>query len=63
MEICGDEDLVKKYGDIVWPLEEVIMVTTGGVQLKEGVESSERVKIRYNGNNMVPCGFGNIINL
>ena len=48
-EFCGDEDWVQKYGDIVWPPEEVIMVPTGGVQLKEGVDSSECVKIGYNG--------------
>jgi hypothetical protein len=49
MEICGDEDWVQKYGHIVWPPEEVIPVHTSGVKKKEGVDSSERVKIRYNG--------------
>ena len=49
MEICGNEEWVQKYGDIVLPPKEVIMVPTGGVHLKEEVDSSECVNIRYNG--------------
>ena len=37
-----------QYEDIVWPSEEVTMVPTGG-KMREGVDSVERVKIRYNG--------------
>ena len=32
MEICGNEDWMQRYEDIVWPPEEVTMVTTGGTK-------------------------------
>ena len=48
MEICGNEDWMQQYEDIVWPPEEATTVPTGG-KMREGVDSVEQVKIRYNG--------------
>ena len=37
MEICGDEEWVKEYGDIVWPPEEVMITPADRGHMNKGV--------------------------
>ena len=40
MEISGDKEWVKEYGDIVWPPEEVMIRPADGAHMNEGVDLS-----------------------
>ena len=55
MEIRGDVEWVREYGDIVWSSKEVSMTPADGVHTNEGVDLSDRVEISYNGMTQWDC--------
>ena len=55
MEVHGDEEWVKKYGDIVWSSEDVTMTPDGGDHMNEGEDMSDHVVIRHEGMTQWSC--------